>query len=407
LNIIQHVIEHHDGDLSLGKWSLCNAALRGHGHIINWLIENGHAGALDKSIWQHAADGDDRSDDDVIETLELLMRHNFPKTRGALSSAAKKGRMKVIKWFVTNKFGFYPLYLIEAAASGSKEAVQFGMANGFQLTKVVIGNAAVNNQAEMVKWLASPEMHCPYDEQVMSGAAKNGDLELMKYLLAIGIERNVPDWHEAAIIGAAQGGHLHIIQFAIKSYEQSQDPPSDPVQAGPSSTATQPAVRRLKLPITACEAAIINHHEHVLRWLVEHGAEWPVHSQMAALLFGLWNTVVWAVESGLFDKSLINDIGVVAARLSRIDAMQWALKHSSLKCTQVVIKQAVQSQNFDFIRWLRRHKIGPSDDDDDDDEAPFASVPTNTAATLEHESTLDTAGLVLSNPDEPRWSESE
>ena len=73
-----------------------------------------------------------------------------------------------------------------------------------------INVAARQGNLEMVKYCVANE--CPIDEFACACAAENGHLEVLKYLRE---EAKVP-WDSETAIWAAQNGHLHILEYLVE-----------------------------------------------------------------------------------------------------------------------------------------------------------------------------------------------
>ena len=78
-----------------------------------------------------------------------------------------------------------------------------------------INAAARQGNLEMVKYCAANE--CPIDERACARAAESGNLEVLKYLRE---EAKAP-WDFRTADGAAQNGHLHILEYLVeREYDQ-------------------------------------------------------------------------------------------------------------------------------------------------------------------------------------------
>ena len=63
---------------------------------------------------------------------------------------------------------------------------------------------------EMVKYCVANE--CPIDEGACAFAARNGHLEVLKYLHE---EAKAP-WNSVTASRAAENGHLHILEYLVE-----------------------------------------------------------------------------------------------------------------------------------------------------------------------------------------------
>jgi len=73
-----------------------------------------------------------------------------------------------------------------------------------------INAAARQGNLEMVKYCVANE--CPIDEWACENAARNGHLEVLKYLH----EEVKAPWDSSTAYLAARNGHLHILEYLVE-----------------------------------------------------------------------------------------------------------------------------------------------------------------------------------------------
>ncbi len=98
-----------------------------------------------------------------------------------------------------------------AAIDGQLEVLQWGQGSGYELETMLkrdnIANLARNGHLEVVKYLR--KLGISWDESTCSNAAKNGHLELLKWCRA-----NQCPWDKNTCTNAAENGHLELLKWA-------------------------------------------------------------------------------------------------------------------------------------------------------------------------------------------------
>ena len=125
-----------------------------------------------------------------------------------------------------------------AARQGNLEMVKYCVANRCPINASSCRNAARNGHLECLKYLHE-EAEAPWDWKTASEAAENGHLHILEYL----VEREYDEFDEYACHNAARNGHLECLKYLHED-----------VKAPWGS-------------VTASEAAL-NGHLHILEYLV-------------------------------------------------------------------------------------------------------------------------------------------
>ncbi len=117
-----------------------------------------------------------------LEIIEWL-KNVAPKNYNFCTSAAKYGKLNILKW---------------------------AYENGFVLNKMVCNYAAKNGNLEILNW--AHEHNCEWDFWVCYFAAESGNLEILKWA-----RENGCFWNNSICTVAARKGHFDILKWAINN----------------------------------------------------------------------------------------------------------------------------------------------------------------------------------------------
>ena len=182
------------------------AAREGHLHVLKWITTE-------------------------VDALEWLKTTNPPWSRRICLAAAGGGHLNVLKWLRANNLPWDTEASIGAALYGHQEVLKWLRANGYRLISGTCRSAISGGHLESLKWLMGYSMgikphelcsleenlrHSPFkdngqswDEYACEYAAKNGRLEVLKWLRA-----NQCPWDEYTCASAAGSGHLELLKWA-------------------------------------------------------------------------------------------------------------------------------------------------------------------------------------------------
>ena len=190
------------------------AAQCGYFELAQWLIEGGkgHVKVNSDNVLNCAAHGGH------LELVEWLFknRHGTISTK-TVECAAKYGHLNVVKWLWSmSKFGSDTAHI--AAQNAPLEVVEYLMGQ-CQLfpTVLMLQSAAEEGRLGIIQWLARKEFRSGYYNEwlcAIDRAAYKGHLHVVQFMVAeCFMEKDV--WNailNAALNGAARGGHLKIVQ---------------------------------------------------------------------------------------------------------------------------------------------------------------------------------------------------
>jgi len=163
-----------------------------------------------------------------ISTLELAWENLWPYSTGEKMFCAKVARtnkLELLKWIREEKKCEWGAWTINAAAGhGNLEMVKYCVANECPMNEGACASAAWGGDLECLKYLREEEK-APWDWATASGAAKNGHLHILEYL----VERKYEfQYVHGACCHAARYGHLDCLKFLHETAKAPWD--SDAVQ---------------------------------------------------------------------------------------------------------------------------------------------------------------------------------
>jgi hypothetical protein len=148
-----------------------------------------------------------------ISTLEVAWEHKSLWPRHwtetiFCSRVAKTNKLELLKWTREEKKCEWDKYTINAAArQGNLEMVKYCVANECDIGTWACADAAKNGHLECLKYLHEEDT-APWDWVTASWAARYGHLHILEYL----VERKF-DQFEFTCMDAAMNGHLDCLKY--------------------------------------------------------------------------------------------------------------------------------------------------------------------------------------------------
>ena len=125
------------------------------------------------------------------------------------SRVARTNKLELLKWIREEKKCHWNELTINAAArQGNLEMVKYCVANRCPINASSCRNAARNGHLECLKYLHE-EAEAPWDWKTASEAAENGHLHILEYL----VERKYDEFDKSACSCAAEYGHLECLKY--------------------------------------------------------------------------------------------------------------------------------------------------------------------------------------------------
>jgi hypothetical protein len=150
-----------------------------------------------------------------ISTLEWawkqiwLRRSWWDKEKVFCWEVARKNKLELLKWAREEKKCKWDGSTIKAAArQGNLEMVKYCVANECPIDEKACAWAAENGDLEVLKYLRE-EVKAPWDLSTACWAAQNGHLHIFEYL----VERKFDKYNEWACRNAAMNGHLDCLKY--------------------------------------------------------------------------------------------------------------------------------------------------------------------------------------------------
>ena len=122
---------------------------------------------------------------------------------------AKTNKLELLKWAREEKKCDWDGRTIQAAArQGNLEMVKYCVANECPMNERACAFAADGGHLEVLKYLHE-EAKAPWDSETASFAAENGHLHIFEYL----VERKFDQYNEWACANAAENGHFDCLKY--------------------------------------------------------------------------------------------------------------------------------------------------------------------------------------------------
>ena len=146
-----------------------------------------------------------------ISTLEFAWEHkpSWWRERVFCYKVAFTNKLELLKWAREEKECEWDEDTITAAAEqGNLEMVKYCVANECPIDEWACADAAENGRLEVLKYLRE-EAKAPWGWGTARRAASNGHLHILEYL----VERKFDEYEEDACANAAMNGHLDCLKY--------------------------------------------------------------------------------------------------------------------------------------------------------------------------------------------------
>ena len=173
-----------------------------------------------------------------ISTLEVALENKslWPSDwteRSFCSQVAKTNKLELLKWIREEKKCEWDYRTINAAArQGNLEMVKYCVANECPIDEGACAEAAEKGHLEVLKYLRE-EVKAPWDSDTAAWAALNGHLHVLEYL----VERKYDKYDERACECAAVNGHLDCLKHLHETAKAPWD--SDAVRYAHKNNQTE------------------------------------------------------------------------------------------------------------------------------------------------------------------------
>ena len=178
------------------------AASHGHLDILEWIVAKysvkwGHVHTTAAARHGH------------LEVLKWLRSRGIPWDSNAVTQAAGYNHAEVVEWAVRNGGRLRPKAMYAAAERGHLEMVTLLRERlGCVMTEKTCGWAAYGGRLEVLQYLRSGPLPCPWDHETCEGAARNGHLRVLAWAIAQGCPTGPWVWTSPVM-----RGHVHVLRW--------------------------------------------------------------------------------------------------------------------------------------------------------------------------------------------------
>ena len=254
--------------------------------------------------------------------------------------AISEGHVHILDW--VNEIGYFPKYneynFNDDIVSGLCEAIQCAAKNGhFKVLKwlrnedldieIALIGAAEGGQLELLEWLFNKRVYPDFLtlEDISKAAAKGGHLNILKWLKTKGLKLN----HLAAE-GAAEGGHLHLLQYLEQKGIKCRD---------------------------ICDSAIKGGQLKLLQHLIQTGHTSPsIKIGHDAIKSGSVELLDWLLKNGYYEDKEAIQITTWAADYEHFHVLKWAITNgfeSNIDC----VDAAAYAGNLQILKFLKENGV--------------------------------------------------
>ncbi|CAL6331824.1 unnamed protein product [Bathycoccus prasinos] len=170
--------------------------------LLKWAREWKHCKWDSKTMRRAAEQGN-------LEMVKYCVANECPINGWACAEAAGNGHLELLKWIREEKKCRWDEWTINMAAEkGNLEMVKYCVANECPIDAIACAKAAKNGHLEILKYLHE-EVKAPWDSVTASWAAAKGHLHILEYL----VERKYDQYSVYACTNAAMDGHLDCLKY--------------------------------------------------------------------------------------------------------------------------------------------------------------------------------------------------
>jgi ankyrin repeat protein len=270
-----------------------------------------------------------------LEILEWLESNNYKisdanqyfaveNNSGCLGNiATERGDLKIMKWMYSKHCLSNYWTFILAARNGNLENMKWLKSIDYDANMVhrdTFDAAASNGNLENMKWLKS--IGCPFGHFTLPNAAINGNLENMKWLVKE-ISSLADMNYKSMILEAAYNGNLENMKWLVE--------------------------RGCTLDSKVLYWAAENGNLENIKWLISKGCKFHDITFVASRSGNL-DTMKWMLSIGCKIPEYFPRIDI---KTGKLENMKW-LKEIGCKFTIHTFRQAVEVGNLEVMKWLKK-----------------------------------------------------
>jgi len=215
-----------------------------------------------------------------------------------------------------------------------------------------------------VKWLLSRRCTINTDniDSIFREAARGGNLEMVKFLTSNYQSGNIYRLRIAIFDGAAEGGNIHILDWARHQGYVTKigyDYSTKAARSGKLHVLQWMKECELFISEQVAVSAAREGHLNILKWLQEHNPEVFFGNTndvaMKAARNGHFEVLMWIIKQGFVFS--VEQVAEEALRSQCVELMDWAWKHKQFNVAslETLCQSAARSGQFDVLKWLKAH----------------------------------------------------
>lgn len=239
------------------------------------------------------------------------------------------------------------------------------MGMGWEGKRVMQAAAAAGDLSVVVY---ACEMHAPRDQKAVYAACRHGHLDVVDWLVGSGCPWKEKDEHDQPHMGgmaceaAAEGGHLHVLQFLRSQHMNAKWNHKTPMKAaerGHLEVLRWAMENRCPVDPYTYHGAAMYGHVHILEYLHATHAPYDAFAANAAAGQGHLHVLEWFKEHETFYMLRQQHLLKYAARENQIKVLEWVCSqpedrfHEAFGLTADVMASAAEGGHVEAMQWLR------------------------------------------------------
>lgn len=258
-----------------------------------------------------------------VEILIWLHRKNIKIPNHVLFRAIRSNLLVIIQWFVSfKKEAFNEIDVSTALLNARSDTVYYLYKYGFRnFTNLHIESAVAQNDFELVTFYESIGLQIKNYMSCYFFIARNGNMNMLRYMY---YKKNYTDIPPKILSCAAGNGHLEMLKWLVeKGYNCEKE---------------------------TIECAIINDHFHTVEWLYENTF---IDSSSKCLKSAVGNLkmVKWLYENNKVDGVPGSDAMSDAVYYSCFESLKYMAEKGGV-CDEDAVEIAASNNRLDIVEWL-------------------------------------------------------
>ena len=250
------------------------------------------------------------------DTLVWLYENYDVDAINAVLGAAEGGQIDILNSMYRYHHNVYDVSRA-AAKGGQLELLKSRLRNG--LNELTAMGAAEGGHLNILQYLEKNGVKC---DNLCSSAVKGGQLELLKYLIENGQKCSV------SIRDAIQSGNIEMLEFLLKhKYCEIKN----------------------KEDYYVSMQAVLHGHFNIVRWLVTDGFPCSEKCAEAVAYVGDLDTLKFLKENGV---CLTKDLSHNASTTGHLHILQW-LRENGAKLSNTALNNAEENEDWEMVAFIR------------------------------------------------------